>query len=295
MPKSWWRRASQRAVDRVVAGLRWRFGLDQLNARVAALERRVGVFTSAASAWAVSSWIEQAHLETTPLVSVILATRNRSKLLPRAVESVALQKYPKWEIVLVDDGSTDDTPAVVRRLSEHLGAEKLRGLRISQSGVCAARNRGLDAARGEVVAYLDDDNTMDRLWLKAVVWAFSQRPDIDVVYGGFMVDDLRRLDRRGAGDLPSFHLNAFDRVALQQYNIADIGAIAHRKNLPEARFDETLRSLGDWDLLLRLTRQKPPLVLPAIACYYTTSAPDRPSEHPSFAGEIELIQKRLKK
>lgn len=292
---SWLRTARESIINRVVESLIWRLGLEGVNARVTAIEQQLGRVTSSLSTWAVSSWIEQASLEKHPLVSVILPTHNRSRLLRRAVTSVVKQSYPDWEIILVDDGSSDDTPAVVEQLQRELGEQKLRAIRISPSGVCAARNVGLRAARGELIAYLDDDNTMHSFWLKAVVWAFAQRPEVDVVYGGIVVDDFRRLNHHRGGDMPSFHLNPFDVSALREHNLADIGAIAHRNKLPDACFDESLRGLGDWDLLVRLTRQKPPLVLPVIACYYTTSAPNRLSEHPSFADEIELVQERLKR
>ena len=61
-------------------------------------------------------------------------------------------------------------------------------------------------------------------------------------------------------------------------NLADMGALAHRAGLPEARFDPALVCSGDWDLLLRLTGDRDPLVLPAIACIYATDAPGRLSD-----------------
>jgi glycosyltransferase involved in cell wall biosynthesis len=292
---SWFRAARESIIHRVVESLIWRLGLQGINARVATIEQQLSGVTTSVSTWAVTSWIEQASLDQHPLVSVILPTHNRSALLRRAVTSIVKQSYTDWEIILIDDGSSDDTPAVVEQLQRELGAQKLRAMRISSGGVCVARNIGLKAASGALISYLDDDNTMHPLWLKAVVWAFAQRPEVDVVYGGIAVDDFRRLNHHGEGDMPSFHLNPFDVSALREYNLADMGAIAHRNKLPDARFDESLRVFGDWDLLVRLTREKPPLVLPVIACYYTTSASNRLSEHPSFAAEIDFVRERLKR
>jgi len=78
-------------------------------------------------------------------------------------------------------------------------------------------------------------------------------------------------------------------------NIADIGCIAHRAGLPEARFDESLREMGDWDLFLRLTRDAPPLALPAIACYYTTDAPNRLSSGPTFQADLAAVRSKNKR
>ncbi len=206
------------------------------------------------------------------------------------MESVRAQVYPHWEMVVVDDGSSDDTPAAIEELRRALGDERLRPIRIPQSGMGAARNRALAAARGSLIAYLDDDNTMHPLWLKAVAWAFAERPDVDVLYGGIVIDDIVRRDRLGVGALPSYHLNPYDREMLLRDNLADMGAIAHRSKLPEAHFDERLREMGDWDLLLRLTRDKPPLVLPAVAGFYHTAAADRATRGPTYWDDIARVR-----
>jgi hypothetical protein len=158
--------------------------------------------------------------------------------------------------------------------------------------VCAARNRGLAAARGSLITYADDDNLMHPLWLKAVVWAFSQRPDVDVLYGGFIIDDVLRVNQKDAGALPSYHLHPFDREHLARGNLCDIGGVAHRSGLAEACFDESLREMGDWDLLVRLTRDKDPLVVPAIACFYSTSAPNRLSGGPTYEADAARVRTR---
>ena len=69
-----------------------------------------------------------------------------------------------------------------------------------------------------------------------------------------------------------------------------MGAIAHRHGLAEARFDETLREMGDWDLLIRLTREKAPLVLPAIACFYHTDSPNRLSGGPTAKADALRVR-----
>jgi hypothetical protein len=99
---------------------------------------------------------------------------------------------------------------------------------------------------------------MHPLWLKAVAWAFSQRPETEVVYGGISIDDILRVNWRSSGELPAYYLHSFDRQRLVQYNLVDIGVIAHKRGLPEARFDESLREMGDWNLLVRLTRDSNP-------------------------------------
>jgi glycosyltransferase involved in cell wall biosynthesis len=217
---------------------------------------------------------------------VILPTRNRRTYLARAIESVMAQTYGHWELLVIDDASLDDTSAFLAGLKD----ERVRTFRGTGAGVCAARNIGLKEARGEIVAYLDDDNVMHPDWLKAVVWGFEQRPKIDVLYGAVVVDDALRVDGRGHGALPMLYFGVYDHAGLARNNIADIGCIAHRAGLSEARFDESLREMGDWDLLLRLTREAPPLALPAIACFYTTDAPNRLSHGPTYEADAAAVR-----
>ena len=237
---------------------------------------------------AFMDWISHLPPRNAPLVSVILPTRDRAELLPRAVASVLAQTHPNWELVIVDDGSEDDTGTVIDGLTD----PRIRCIRARGAGVCAARNLGLQQAQGALIAYLDDDNVMHPDWLKSVVWGFEQRPQSDVLYGAFIVDDTARIDGKGCGDLPKLYFWPYDHQAVARHNIADIGCIAHRARLSQAHFDESLREMGDWDLFLRLTREAPPLGLPAIACFYTTDAPHRLSHGPIFEADLAFVREK---
>ena len=216
-------------------------------------------------------WIEHARLSESPRISVVLPTRNRATFLPMAVASVRAQSYANWELLIVDDGSDDETPERLAAFDD----SRIQPLRIPHAGSNAARNAALDRATGDIIAYLDDDNVMHPSWLKAVAWAFDKRPNVDVLYGGIILDDAERVDNRGSGSFAKLFLRPYDRKVLLNENLADMSAIAHRAPLPGARFDESLATVGDWDLLCRLTADRDPLVLPAIACFYFTDAPNR--------------------
>ena len=179
----------------------------------------------------MTAWIAHVGPRTRPLVSVVLPTRDRRAYLARAIESVMAQTYGRCELLVVDDASRDDTSTFLAGLKD----ERVRTFRGTGAGVCAARNIGLREARGEVVAYLDDDNVMHPDWLKAVAWGFEQRPEADVLYGAVVVDDALRVDGRGSGALPMLYFGVYDHAGLAKNNIADIGCIAHRAGLPEAR------------------------------------------------------------
>jgi glycosyltransferase involved in cell wall biosynthesis len=90
---------------------------------------------------------------TRPAVSAIIPTHNRAPLLAEALDSVLAQAGEDVEVIVVDDGSTDETP---RALARHAG--RVRTIRQANAGVGAARNRGVAAARGGMIAFLDDDD-----------------------------------------------------------------------------------------------------------------------------------------
>jgi len=237
---------------------------------------------------AVGRFVQQARLRSEPLMSVVLPTRRRPELLRRAIDSVLAQQYTNWELLVVDDGGDADSRAVADDAADN----RIRWMGIMHQGPGAARNMALATASGEIIAYLDDDNVMDPAWLRSVVWAFEQHPKIDVLYGAFVIDDLLRVGGAASGALPRTFLHTWNREVLRNGNLTDMSAIAHRSDLPEARFDESLRTMGDWDLLVRLTAERDPLVLPAIACYYMTDAPDRLTGGPTEDADLAKVRGR---
>ena len=223
------------------------------------------------------------------LVSVVLPTRDRSGYLPGAIASVQAQSYGNWELIVVDDGSTDDTPSVLARYADD---PRIQVHRTDGVTLPCARNLALEAAAGDVVVYLDDDNTFDPMWFKAVVWAFEQRPDVDVLYAARVIDDIHRVERVGVGALPTVHFEPYDRALLERNNIADMGVIAHRAKLPEAYFDTRLTTHADWDLFARLTVDQPPLELPVVALYYVSDSPNRLSDGDLV--DLELVRAKFR-
>ena len=136
-----------------------------------------------------------------PTVSVVIPTFNRAELLSRAIESVMGQTYRDWEIVLVDDGSTDATPDVARAYVRRLG-DRLNYIRQNNSGSSRARNRGIEAARGRYVAFLDSDDEFLPTKLTRQIELFDARPELGLVYCDYSFVDLD-----GA-----FHASTFDEV-----------------------------------------------------------------------------------
>lgn len=116
------------------------------------------------------------------LVSVIIPVFNRPVLLHEAVESVLQQRYQDFEIIIVNDGSTDSTAEVIRNL-ERLHPAKIRSIHQINSGVGIARETGRQTASGEFIQYLDSDDILLPCKLEVQVAALRQHPECDIAYG----------------------------------------------------------------------------------------------------------------
>ena len=106
----------------------------------------------------------------------MIPTHNRAALLPRAIKGVLAQSASPFEVVVVDDGSTDDTASVL----EAIGDARVRTVHQAQAGVAAARNHGARVATGEVLLFLDDDDDVEPSWLQALTDPFAD-PSIALV------------------------------------------------------------------------------------------------------------------
>ncbi len=120
---------------------------------------------------------------TNPGVSVVVPTFNRAHLLSGCIRSVMCQSYREWELIIVDDGSQDDTASVARQLAGL--SPKIRYIRKTNGGVGSARNAGIRAARARLIACLDSDDAYLTNHLAHRLWYLS-RNGYDLVQGGFV-------------------------------------------------------------------------------------------------------------
>lgn len=180
-------------------------------------------------------------------VSVVIPTKNRSHFLREALQSVHALAGPdlELEVIVADDSSTDETAAVVC-------AARARLVRSVASGAAAARNAGLRAARGDFIAFLDDDDAWLPGHLRPHLRLLAERPELDAVVGQTMNTDshLRRAGAPWPEALPS------DGRLFRSFFAywPQIGATVVRREVCDriGEFDETLPNAQDWDWQLRM-------------------------------------------
>lgn len=178
------------------------------------------------------------------LFSVIVPTYNYAEFLPECLRSVLQQQYQDYEVIVVDDGSTDNTPAVLTQIAPAFGS-RLQVIRQDNAGPGAARNRGIAAAAGEFVLFLDADDQLTHDALLQFRHALSKNRRAELIIGGHISNDAGKL-KPFKGSL----LSASGKQNLQDYLRKKItlcnGAMLMAKSLfSQIRFPENLRLCED--------------------------------------------------
>jgi glycosyltransferase involved in cell wall biosynthesis len=185
-----------------------------------------------------------------PLVSVILAVRDGERFLPRALRSVFDQDHRPLEVIVVDDGSTDGTSALAASFPA------ARWIRQENQGLAASRNRGLDDARGELVAFLDADDWWEPMSISAHVELLTARPEL-----GYAIALARHFLEPGCAVPPGFRASLLESDVAAEIMGTFIG---HRALFDTVgRFDPALRTDEDVDWFARAhERGVPHAVIP---------------------------------
>jgi glycosyltransferase involved in cell wall biosynthesis len=174
-----------------------------------------------------------------PLVSVIVPVYNGSQHLIEAVQSVERQGYEPCEIIVVDDGSTDDSPRVIASLGR-----RVRALRQANAGPATARNSGIAASHGELLAFCDADDTWPDRKLGRQVGRLQADPELDAVLGRvrYVADEGERV--------PNVQFEDPDAQTLTHVHLGS-GVFTRRAFETVGPFDETLRFSEDVDWFFR--------------------------------------------
>ncbi|HSP96150.1 MAG TPA: glycosyltransferase [Candidatus Dormibacteraeota bacterium] len=190
-----------------------------------------------------------------PTVSIVLPTYQRGELIGRAIRSVLVQTFADFELVVVDDGSTDDTVAEVSRFSD----PRLRYLRCDVNrGAAAARNAGIQQTAAPFLAFQDSDDEWLPNKLERHMRAFAGcAPEVGVVYS-----DMRRIRRDGSDEYhrsPDLTPGVVLDPATRFYQVCRIGiqstVIRRECFAAVGAFNEEFPALEDMELFIRLSRR----------------------------------------
>ena len=188
-----------------------------------------------------------------PIVSIIMSTYNRAHVIKRAIDSVMAQSYKNYELIIIDDGSVDNTSSVVADYDD----ERIRYLNYSPNmGACHARNIGLEAAKGRLIAFLDSDDMWFEDALDYAVKALETKPDdVGGVFGRTEI-----YDETGEGHVHPTKKMIYEGIENNEIikkmllgNVMSTVAVFLRKECADrvGGFDENLERLQDWDYFLR--------------------------------------------
>ncbi|MDQ2833206.1 MAG: glycosyltransferase family 2 protein [Acidobacteriota bacterium] len=224
-----------------------------------------------------------------PRVDIIIPAYNAAKYLPTAIESVVSQTFEDWRILLVDDGSTDNTVEVVAPYIESLGA-RIKYVKQSNRGLPAARNMAIRHSSAEFLALLDADD----VWLPSRLYesmrCFEDRPQVGLAYGRISrIDQAGRLLDTWGGN----NAWAAGKIARYIYMLKvqlPCPTMTFRRKCVEevGGFDETMRATEDRDLWFRIAERYDVACSSQVLAHYRTS-PGSMSSDPD-----RMLQAQLK-
>lgn len=232
---------------------------------------------------------------TMPLVSIVMPAYNAARWISETIESVLAQTYDRWELIVVDDGSTDMTKEVVDRYASYL-----RFVGQQNQGAPSARNRGLKEAKGDYYLFLDADDLLAPDALDTLVGYLETHTDVDVAYGdGFLIDEAGTQLQSLQEYRIRISENMLEQFVISGY-IGFLGVVLFRYSSfvkLKGPFDEDLFAVEDWDLLIRVAAAGCKFAnAPKVTGYYrihnlNTSSPFSPA---AIRRNEALIRARLK-
>ena len=189
--------------------------------------------------------------EQTLMISVIMPTYNRSRLIPRAIKSVLDQDFTKFELIVVSDGSTDQTADVVRSFSD----KRIRFIEKAENhGAPTARNTAIKASQGRYIAFLDDDDEWLPQKLDKQVKVFEKvSTNTGVVYTAYWYERNGKKNLMPNGvKKPSGNIH--DQLLSGNF-VTTSAAMVRREGFDQVGlFDEDMPRLQDWELFIRMSR-----------------------------------------
>uniref|UniRef100_A0A6M3L529 Putative glycosyltransferase n=1 Tax=viral metagenome TaxID=1070528 RepID=A0A6M3L529_9ZZZZ len=201
------------------------------------------------------------------MVSVVIPTYNRAHLIGRTIRSVLSQTYRDFEIIIVDDGSTDNTEDVVMAF----GDQRIRYIRLNENSRTASvpRNKGIEAATGDYIAFLDSDDEWKPGKLEKQIVKFkSVSPGVGLVYTGYACF-LEQTGETIVEYIPSKKGNVFQGELEGRIQVASHTILVRKECFATVGvFDVECLGSEDWDMLIRLAKRYEFDYVPEILAIY---------------------------
>lgn len=188
--------------------------------------------------------------DSNPRVTVVIPAYNQAQYLTEAVDSVLSQSYQKFELVVVDDGSTDDTPDVISSYGD-----TIRSVRQENQGLAGARNTGIIEARGELIGLLDSDDAWEPNYLRKMISLADRFPESHVFFCSvlYVNGEGRELPQQPMIPIPSPE-DMYSRMLRSNFLIPSTIFMRREAVIRAGLFDPNFRRLQDWELWLRMLR-----------------------------------------
>jgi len=191
-----------------------------------------------------------------PLISVIIPTFNGSKYIVETIKSVLAQDLNDYEIIIIDDGSTDNTVELIQNLSPKISVVKQKN-----KGIAEARNRGISLATGKYIAFLDHDDVLHPEKLSAQLLCFKNNPDAGVIFGNFRRwyggDENEFFGSKLNPDLINSELSGwiYHKFLLTNWVLFSSALFKSEVIQDIGLFNSELPPSDDWDYAVRVSRK----------------------------------------
>jgi GT2 family glycosyltransferase/glycosyltransferase involved in cell wall biosynthesis len=228
-------------------------------------------------------------------VSVIMPAFNRAKTVIAAIKSILAQTHENWQLILVDDGSTDDTVKIVKDFVAAASEKRIKIIELPHNvGVSAARNAGLQVAKGEVIAYLDSDNVWDEHYLAVMVGEILEQSDeTTAAYCGQKIIHMVGDSDNQEEELIAVRMGEFHLPLIENRNFIDLNCYVHKRSVYDrlGGFNNTMRRLVDWELILRYSREHAPHYVPTLLSnYYFDNADNQITKIESYPKSFNQLK-----
>lgn len=236
--------------------------------------------------------------------SIILPTYNRGYILWKTIQSVQKQTYPNWELLIIDDGSTDNTQQVV---AEFQSDPRITYHKIKNGGVARARNIGMEKATGDIITYLDSDDIFYDNFISTAYEIFSKYPEkvfaipnynfrAELYDKNYKLVDFSEMELRQTNDV------TLKQIFNWEVKCAFGTGLLHKKEIIKTgiRWDSKLKLFDDWDFALQLGTAFPngfihiPFVLYEYIQRYGIDGHVNSTTYAAFAKGFEAIYQKHK-